>query len=325
MFFGTFDTAITIIGFAESKTVFDELTAKAEQMFNEYHRQFNQYYPYEGLHNLYYLNNNAGKAPVVVQKELFDLLSWCKTNQPKTKGRVNIALGTVLSLWHDERENAEMHPDRAKLPEMEHLLEAAKHTNFDDVVLDQDKQTVFYADPLLKLDLGAVAKGYATELVSQYLLHSPMPNFIVNAGGNVRAGLPPLDGRDAWGIGIQDPDVSLVLPGGNDIIDVLYLSDMSSVTSGDYQRYFTVDGVRYHHLVAPDTLMPPSYIRSVTIITQDSGIADLLSTAVFLMPFEEGYAFVESLPDVEALWVLNDRSIKMTKGAETLARSVREK
>lgn len=141
----------------------------------------------------------------------------------------------------------------------------------------------------------------------------------------MRAGLPPLDGRDAWGIGIQDPDVSLVLPGGNDIIDVLYLSDMSSVTSGDYQRYFTVDGVRYHHLVAPDTLMPPSYIRSVTIITQDSGIADLLSTAVFLMPFEEGYAFVESLPDVEALWVLNDRSIKMTKGAETLARSVREK
>lgn len=323
MFFGTFDTAITIIGFAESKSVFDDVTATAEQMFHEYHRQFNQYYPYEGLNNLYYLNNNAAKAPVKVPKELFDLLNWCKTHQPDTKGLVNVALGAVLALWHDERDNAELHPDQARLPEMERLQEAAKHTNFDDVVLDANEQTVFYADPLLKLDLGAVAKGYATELVAQYLLSSPMTSFIINAGGNVRTGHPPLDGRDAWGIGIQDPDAALVLPGGNDIMDVLYLADMSFVTSGDYQRYYMVDGVRYHHLISPETLMPPAHMRSVTIITQDSGIADLLSTAVFLMPFEEGYAFVESLPGVEALWVLNDRSVKMTKGAEPLARSTR--
>ena len=321
MFFGTFDTAITLIGFAESQEVFNNLTLEAEAMFNVLHRQFNQYYPYEGLNNLYYLNRNAAVAPVTVPRELFDLITWCKVHQSETRGQVNIALGAVLALWHDERENAELEPDQAKLPDAATLKEAKSHTSMDDVVLDEQNLTVFYSDPMLQLDVGAVAKGYAAELVAQMLLGSDMPSFIINAGGNVRTGHPPLDGRSSWGIGIQDPDSALVLPGGNDIVEVLYLSNLSLVTSGDYQRYYIVDGKRYHHLISPDTLMPADYMRSITIITEDSGFADLLSTAVFLMPFEEGFQFVESLDGVEALWILNDGTIKMTKGAEAVAQS----
>ena len=321
MFFGTFDTAISIIGYAKNKAAFDQVAAEAEGMFKRFHQLFNQYYPYEGLNNLYYLNNNAAKAPVQVPQELFDLLAWCKTHQQDTRGQVNIALGAVLSLWHDERENAEMNPGEAKLPEMEALQEAAQHTSIEDLVLDPEQSTVFYRDPKMKLDLGAVAKGYATELVAQYMLTTEMPNFIINAGGNVRAGHPPLDGRTAWGVSVQDPDAALVLPAGDDIMDILYLADKSIVTSGDYQRYFIVDDERYHHLISPFTLMPPHHMRSVTIITQDSGLADLLSTAVFLMPFEEGFEYVNSLPGVDALWVLNDRSVKMTEGAAEIAYS----
>lgn len=321
MFFGTFDTAISIIGYAKSKDVFDRLTAEAEAMFKNFHQQFNQYHPYKGLNNLYYLNNNAAKGPVSVPQELFDLLMWCKGHQPMTKGQVNIALGAVLSLWHEERENALSDPESAKLPDMEALQEASGHTNMEDLLLDSADNTVFYQDPALKLDLGAVAKGYATELVAQHLLASEMSSFIINAGGNVRAGHKPLDGRTAWGVSIQDPDAALVLPTGDDIMDILYLSDKSIVTSGDYQRYFVVDEERYHHLISPFTLMPPRHMRSVTIITQDSGLADLLSTAVFLMPFEEGFEFVNSLPGVEALWVLNDRRVEMTEGAKKISYS----
>lgn len=321
MFFGTFDTAISLIGFAESQEAFNEAAAMTEELFNEYHRQFNQYYPYEGLNNVYFLNRNAAKSPVTVPRELFSLLLWCKQIQPHTRGRVNIAMGSVLSLWHAERENAETDPDSAKLPDMAALREAATHVNMDDVILDEAKQTVFYNDEKLSLDLGAVAKGYAAELVAQALLKSDIPHFIINAGGNVRAGLPPLDGRSDWGIAVQDPFADFTLSAESGVLDVFYLHDQSVVTSGDYQRFYTVDGKRYHHLISPDTLMPSEYMRSVTIITRDSGFADLLSTAVFLMPFEEGLEYVLSLDGVEAMWVLNDRSVYMTPGTQKAALS----
>ena len=321
MFFGTFDTAISLIGFAETADEFDRMAKLAEDLFNNYHRQFNQYLPYEGLNNLYTLNQSAAKGPVAVPQVLFDLLSYCKQMQGMTRGTVNIALGSVLSLWHDERENAEENPDKAKLPDPTALKAAAEHTNIDDVILDEAARTVYFRDPLLKLDVGAVAKGYAAELVATALTQAGMQSFIINAGGNVRIGSAPRDGRKGWGIAVQDPDAEIVSPGSSEVMDVFYLSDVSVVTSGDYQRYFTVGGKRYHHLISPDTLMPADYMRSVTIITRDSGYADLLSTAVFLMPFEEGLAFVQSLEGVDAVWVLNDRSIHMTEGAISAAYS----
>lgn len=322
MFFGTFDTAISLIGFAESKEIFDREYRKAEAMFTQMHRQFNQYLPYEGLNNLYYVNRHAAAGPVKVPDELFSLLQYCKRMQPETRGTVNIALGAVLALWHDARESAEANPDRTVLPEIDALREAARHADMEDVVLDEAEQTVYFRDPALKLDLGAVAKGYAAERVAQALLSGEMPHFILNAGGNVRAGLSPLDGRQEWSIAIQDPDSDSLLSQDAGVIDVLYLHDVSVVTSGDYQRFFMAGGRRYHHLISPDSLFPANFMRSVSIVTRDSAYADLLSTAVFLMPFEEGYDFVRSLEGVEAYWVLNDRSVRMTPGLESAAHSL---
>lgn len=322
MFFGTFDTAISLIGFAESKEIFDREYQRAETMFTELHRQFNQYLPYEGLNNLYFVNRNAAAGPVKVPGELFGLLEYCKRMQPQTRGTVNVALGAVLALWHDARESAEADPAHPVLPDIESLRAAAGHTDMDDVVLDAAGQTVFFRDPLLKLDLGAVAKGYAAEKVAQALLAGQMPHFILNAGGNVRAGLSPMDGREEWSVAIQDPDGENLLSPDTGVIDILYLHDTSVVTSGDYQRFFIAGGRRYHHLISPDTLFPAEHMRSVSIVTRDSAYADLLSTAVFLMPFEQGYDFVRSLEGVEAYWVLNDRSVRMTPGLEGAAHSL---
>ena len=138
-------------------------------------------------------------------------------------------------------------------------------------------------------------------------------------GGNVRMGNPPADGRTKWGVGIQDPDGAVL--GLSDIVETLYVTGCSVVTSGDYQRYYAVDGQRYHHLIDPDTLMPDTDFRSVSIITEDSGYADLLSTAAFLMPYEESRAFVDSLDGVEAIWLFPDGSKKMTFGAMNVAKS----
>ena len=309
-----FDTVTTIIGYADSQETFDRVVGEARQQFVRYHQVFDGYNAYEGVHNLYYVNQNAASGPVPAEPELIELLLWIRDLQPSLEGRVNVAMGAVLRLWHDAREAGVALPDEAA------LREAAGHVDISQVILDEQAGTVYFADPELSLDLGAVAKGYTAERVAQWMLDSDMPSFIISAGGNVRCGQKPLDGRARWGVSIQDPGPADGLP-GTGYMDVLYLTNLSVVTSGDYQRYYTVDGVRYHHLIDPDTLYPGQHMRAVTIVTQDSGLADALSTAVFLMPYEQGRAFVESLDGVEAYWVLLDGSVQCTDGLRAMLAS----
>ena len=317
LYWDTFDTVIQLIGYAESE---DEFSKQAEQMHQMYlymHKLFDTYNSYEseGIVSIYTLNERAAKEPVAVDPILFSLLTYCKSNYELCQEQVNIAMGSVLSLWHTYRDAGLENPDKAALPPMEQLVAAKAHTNMDDLVLDSEKMTVYFADPDLKLDVGAVAKGYATEIVAKVMEGGEMPSFLISAGGNVRAGIAPQDGRKAWGIGIQDPDSAA------GYVEVLYIADKSVVTSGDYQRFYTVDGVNYHHLIDPDTLMPSTDFRSVSIITDDSGYADMLSTTAFLMPYEQSRAFIESLDGVEAIWVFPDQSIQMTEGAMDIAQS----
>ena len=319
-FFNTFDTVITIIGFSREEAVFQRVTQEAQGQFERLHKVFDAYNAYDGVKNLHFLNGQAATGTAEVEPELMNLLMYCKERQPLTQGTMNVALGAVLRLWHDFREQVELDPEHASLPELEALQAAAQHIDFDMVVLSPETNTVTFLDPEIRIDLGSVAKGYAAGLVGQWMLKSEMPSFILNAGGNVVAGDPPRDGRLRWGVSVQDPDGFTVDP-TSDNMEILYLSNCAVVTSGDYQRYIMVDGVRYHHIILPDTLFPSHFMRAVTIVAEDSGWADILSTAVFLMPYEEGRAFVDALEGVEALWVLNDRTVEMTDGMRGMARS----
>lgn len=310
-FFDTFDTVITLIGYAQSKEKFDEKAALTEERFTYYHRLFDPYHGYEGINNLYAINRQAALKPLPLPDELFDLLLYCQRMQPKLQSTVNIAMGSVLELWHDAREAAEDDPANASLPDENALKDAALHSNINDMVLDTENKTVFLKDPLMRINLGAVAKGYATELVAQLLLKSDMPSFIINAGGNVRTGDAPQDGRADWTVALQDPN-ALFNNNQSAVEQMLHVHDMSVVTSGDYQRYFTVNGERYHHLISPDTLYPARYMRAVTVVTPDSGLADLLSTALFLMSVEDGLEFLKGMEGVGAVWILNDMSVKAT-------------
>ena len=321
MYLDSFDTVITLIGYAESEETFNEQADQVHEMFLYMHKLFDTYNSYEdeGIVSIFTLNERAAQEPVAVDPILFSLLTFCKANYALCHEQVNVAMGSVLSIWHEYREAGLADPEHAQLPPMEALEAASGHMNIDDLVLDEENMTVYFADPQLRLDVGAVAKGYATELISQMLLAGPMPSFIISAGGNVRTGISPQDGRKAWGVGIQDPDGSVF--GLSDYVEVLYIHDISVVTSGDYQRYYEVDGQRYHHLIDPETLMPDTDFRSVSIITEDSGYADMLSTAAFLMPYEESRAFIESLDGVDAIWLFPDGSMQMTDGAMKVAKS----
>ena len=321
VFMDTFDTVISLIGYAENEDTFTAQAANVHELYLYMHKLFDCYNSYadEGIVSVYDVNQRAGTEPVKVDSILFGLLTFSKSNYELTHGQTNVAMGSVLSIWHDYREAGLDDPENAKLPPMENLQAAAQHMDIENLILDSENMTVFFADPEMKLDVGAVAKGYATEIVGQMLLSSDMPSFIISAGGNVRMGNSPADGRAKWGVGIQDPDGAVL--GLNDIVETLYATGCSVVTSGDYQRYYVVDGQRYHHLIDPDTLMPDTAFRSVTIITEDSGYADLLSTAAFLMPYEESRAFIDSLDGVEAIWLFPDGSKEMTNGAMSMAKS----
>ena len=318
-----FDTEISFIGFAPSEEAFEQAYAPVVDMLKTFDHIFDAYNAYEDLHNLYYVNRHAAQEPVEIPEALFDLISWCKAQWDNGFRTTNIAMGAVLSIWHEYREAGLADPENAQLPPMEALTAASAHTNFDDVILDAEHKTVFFADPLLTLDIGAVAKGWAADAVLPYL-YEAMPSFLLSLGGNVYAGKAPMDGRSAWAVGVQDPraDALTVAVGGTEILDIVDASDLTVVTSGDYWRYYMVDGERYHHIIDPDTLMPSRQMLSVTVVCKSSALADFLSTTLFVLSYEDGLALVEGLDGVEAMWVLPDGAIQASSGMGQYARKI---
>lgn len=292
-FLTLFDTVTTIVGYADSEETFRAETQQIHDQLLEYHQRFDIYNDYPGEINLKTVNDRAGAGPVEVDQKIMDLLLFCRSLWSETGGRVDVTLGSVLSLWHDAREAGIDDPERAALPEADALRAAAEHTGFGAVVLDEAASTVAFTDPALRLDVGAVAKGYAVEQVCR---QAPA-GLLVSVGGNVRAtGAKPV-GDSPWVVGIRDPD-----GGAEDYLHTLTVEAGAVVTSGDYQRYYTVDGVRYHHIIDPDTLFPASHWRSVTILCADSGLADGLSTALFTLDQAAGQALLDRY-GAEALWV----------------------
>lgn len=320
--FDTFDTVTQIVGYTHTKKEFDEYANYIDMRLLELHKYYDKYNNYEGVNNIKTINDNAGIRPVKVDKEIIDLIKFSKNMYEKTGIlKTNIAYGAVINIWSAYRDEAEVNPENARIPTIEELERASKHTDINKVILDEENSTVYLEDPQMSLDVGAVAKGYATELVTNEVIAKGFKSGIISAGGNIRTIGKPLDGiRERWGIGIQHPDKSVVNDQSN-ILDTVYINDASVVSSGDYQRFYIVDGKVYHHLIDPATLMPGDYYRAVTVITPDSGEADFLSTTVFLLPYEEGRQLVESLDNVEALWIFKDGRIEFTEGMKKIMNS----
>lgn len=325
VYLDAFDTISYVDVYLKDEKNSSEYENQIHQELLRYHQMFDAYNSYEGVNNVRTVNEQAGKAPVAVDEELFELVKFSLDNMEKTKYRTNIVLGSVTGIWKDfmnntakiqaeAEENGEKEPE-ITLPSQEELNQAAEHTDWNQVILDEKNQTIFLEDPEMVLDVGAVAKGYTAEKLADYIRSLGIESASVNMGGNIRfvgerkAG----DGRPYWLGSIQNPEtmqaynMRLKLEDGGTI-----------VTSGNYERYVLVDGVRYCHLIDPDTLRPAEKLASVSIVAKDSALADYLSTALFTVDVETGKEILSHYEGVEAYWVTCDYKTYSTDGFEEL-------
>lgn len=312
-----FDTPITFQAICSQKE-FTQYVQIVKETYAKYNALFDQYNAYENINNVYTLNTKAKDQVIKVDNELIDCIQKAKEVHSLSP-QFDITQGAVLTLWHDAREASQDLKDGI-LPEQGLLQEASLHTGFDKLkILDN---TIHYLDPELQLDLGGIAKGYATQKCKENLVQAGLKQGFINAGGNV---VLIGEKNDGWKVGIQDPDQN------TSIVRLTIPSEKAIVTSGDYQRYFTAQGKRYSHIIDPITLYPSNYVRSVTILTSDSTLADGLSTALFNMSYEDGNKLVKNLKkqyEIDVVWILDkenkirsdikneDYIIKYTNGLE---------
>ena len=309
-YYDVFDTVSSVFSYlGDSKEDFEANCEAVSSLLTEYHRLFDIYYEYDGINNLKTVNKNAGKEPVKVDPRLIDFLLYAKEIHTLTGGATNIAMGSVLRIWHEAREIGIDKPEYAALPSPYLLAEAANHTDIDALVIDKDASTVYLSDPAMSLDVGAIGKGYAAEQAARLLEARGVTSYVLNVGGNIRAIGQKVSGK-GWITGITNPDKT----SEEEFVCKVDIKDISLVTSGDYERYYTVNGKRYHHVIDPKTNFPADYFSSVSVFTKDSSLADALSTALFCMTYEEGLALIERIGGVDAIWVSADGTVKMTDG-----------
>ena len=316
VFYDVFDTVTQVIAYCDSE---EEFTAQMDALHAdlvEYNQLYDIYNDYDGVTNIKTINDNAGTAPVTVDDKILGMLELAQTMYDTTGGKLNIALGSVLNIWHNYREAAlaDDNDSNNQLPTQEELDAAAQHCDIANLIIDEDAKTVYLADPAMSLDVGSVGKGYAVEQAAQAAEARGLTSALISVGGNLRAiGTKP-DGSQ-WVGGVENPwNSSEVYTNGSSTVAAVKMSGLSLVTSGDYQRYYVVDGKRYHHLIDPDTLFPAAYFNGVTVLCSDSGLADCLTTGLFCQPLEDGMKIVESLDGVEAMWCTPDQQVITSSG-----------
>lgn len=255
--------------------------------------------------NLREINAEAAAGPVLADPEVFELVRRGKELSLQVNS-FNVALGPVTLLWHEAMEKARIKPEKASLPSETELKKAAAHCHSSDIILDEKAGTIFFKDKDMRLDFGGFAKGYAVERIAGELSASGEVHALISVGGNLRSIGSRPDGQ-AWQVGVLDPRGK-----NGETLDHYALEQGALVTSGIYERYFTVEGVRYHHIIDPATLYPSKPYISISVSALDSGLADALSTALFGKSVDEGKKLAESF-GVSVLWLMADGSIVKTE------------
>lgn len=314
VFYDYFDTVTTLVAYANSEDEFQKYKELCEKELAHYHKLYNTYDDFEDVNNVKTINDNRGKSPVEVDPEIIELLEYNIDIYEKTNGKINIALGNLLSLWHHHRELSLNDPSKASIPREEELKEAVSHKDISKIEIDKENNTVFINDPDTQIDIGAVGKGYGIKKISEKLEAAGLKHGILSIGGDdVLIGANPSKDSGKWKIAIQNPDLS----SEEKYISYIDLENTTVVTSGDYQRLFKVDGKSYHHIIDPDTMYPSKYFKSVTVVHPDIILADALSTYLFIIDLNEGKEVAKEY-GAEVLWVDTEGKIYKTEGYEEL-------
>lgn len=265
----------------------DDATAARAAMsavMDEMHRIDALMSPYKPESELSRINREAAHKPVGISKEMFDLIARSIEFSKLSGGAFDITFSSVGYLY-DYREHVK--------PTDAQIAKALPGINYRHLQLDPRGRTIHYARPGVRIDLGGIAKGYAVDNCIAILKGRGITNAIVTAGGDTRL-LGDRRGRP-WNVGIRDPrrrgEVAAVLP----------LADVAISTSGDYERFFEEDGVRYHHIINPRTGKSATGVHSVTIIGPDGITTEGLTKSVFVKGPKEGMRLIESLKGIDAI------------------------
>ncbi len=265
-----------------------------EDIYNKYQLLTDTY---NSESDVYYINNNdSTDEELTIDSDLYDMLDLALSWYEKSDGKFNINMGSVIAVWKKYRDAG------TGVPSMEELKNSGSIDINNVVLLGNNKIKNTKPD----IDLGGISKGYTTGKAADYLKANGIDSFIINAGGNVVVGKN--DTKDYYSIGIENPEDT------SDIYQVVKGNNVAVVTSGGYERFYEYNGVRYHHIIDPDTLFPANNMLSVTIVSSDSGLADILSTALFLMKPQEAIDLVNSLDNVEAIIYVDADTILKSDG-----------
>ncbi|MDR0663553.1 MAG: FAD:protein FMN transferase [Spirochaetaceae bacterium] len=246
------------------------------------------------------INANAGIEPVAVHPDVFEVIELAVLYAELSGGAFDPTVGPLVSLWG-------IGGDHPRLPSQEEIEAVLPLVNWRDIELDRERLTVFLKKPGMALDLGAIAKGYAADEAWRILKKNRIQRALIDLGGNILVYGEKRDGSP-WRVGIQDP-----LDSRGAYIGIVEIRDQTVVTSGVYERFFETGGTRYHHILSPDYGYPVrNGLLSVSIVTSRSVDADALSTSAFVLGYERGKALVESLEGVGAVFVFEDKSIRLS-------------
>ncbi len=246
------------------------------------------------------LNAAAGRAPVAVGRETLEVLTAARMASEWTGGKFDITFGALAEVWKFDHDQDNTIPERAAIEQRLQLVD------YRTVHVDATQGTAFIARPGVQIHLGGIGKGYAMDAAVKMLRRDGFDNFLIQAGGDIYAA--GTNNGTPWTLGLADPR------GSHEAFAAVAVTDATFSTSGDYERSFMKDGVRYHHLIDPELGMPARGCRSVTIVADRALTADVLSTGVFIMGPEDGMALIERLPNVEGIIVTAANEVLVSSG-----------
>ena len=253
--------------------------------------------PYIENSQLSKINENAHIQPVKVDEDLFQVIQKSIEFSKLTNGAFDITFASVGYLYNYRKQQK---------PSDERIAEAKTYINYKNIILDETQHTVSFAQRGVKIDLGGIAKGYAVDQAIKHLKELNIEHALISAGGDTRL-LGDRKGRP-WLVGIKDPDNT------EKVIVMLPLQNEALSTSGDYERFFIEDGVKYHHIIHPETGKSASEVRSASIIGATAITTDALSTSVFVMGVNAGLELLNSIENIEGLIVDQQGKLFYSKG-----------
>ena len=271
----------------------EEKSIKAiEEAFKEIKRiddLFSTYNPDSPISKI----NNTRDTLITVDPEIYELMVICDSIRQLTAGAFDVSLNNLLTTWGFDG-------DDPKVPEKVEIKTALIKSGWGNISLMRNNK--FNLSSNVGLNFGAITKGYAVERAIKILKRNSITNALVNAGGEIKT----ID--NDWIIGIQHPRIP------NQIIEKIKPNKFSVATSGDYEKYFEIEGKRYHHILNPETGYPADSLISVTILHKDCTMADALATAVFVLGPVKGLNFVEGSPDTEVMMINTEGTVKYSNG-----------